>query len=116
MASNYIQPGDTIIVPATEDTVSGDGVLVGNIFGVAINDAGSGDDVPIKTTGVWRLPKVSAQAWTVGQVIYWDDGNDRCTTADTNVAIGVAVAIANNPSATGDVRLHGGVWGTVVSA
>jgi len=113
---NYVQPGDTIEVIAPEATTSGDGTLVGNLFGIAVHDADNGAAVQIKTTGVFDLPKVSAQAWSQGDVIYWDDGNDRCTTVDTNVAIGVATADAANPSATGRVRLNGGVWGTVVSA
>lgn len=116
MAGNYIAPGDIVTLVATETTLSGDGVLNGLLFGVAITDAGSGDNVECKTTGIWRLPKVSAQAWTVGQQIYWDDGNDRCTTVDNNVPIGAAVAVAANPSATGLVRLTGQVVGTVTSA
>jgi predicted RecA/RadA family phage recombinase len=113
---NYIQPGDIVVVNAPETTTAGDGTLVGNLFGIAVTDAANGAPVQIKTTGVFSLPKVTTQEWTVGAVIYWDDGNDRCTTVDTNVAIGVALAVTANPSATGIVRLHGGVWGTVVSA
>lgn len=117
MASNFLQPGDTVTVEAPATVSSGDGVLVGLLFGIAVTDAGSGSDVPIKTTGVFRLPKVSAQAWaTVGLTIYWDDGNTRCTTVDTGVPIGVNVATAANPSATGDVRLHGFVVADLYSA
>lgn len=112
---NFIQPGDTIKVVAPATTSSGDGVLVGLLFGIAVADAGSGDDVEIKTTGVFSLPKVSAQAWSQGDLIYWDDGNSQCTTADTNVAIGMATDDAANPSATGNVRLIGAVVGTVTS-
>jgi predicted RecA/RadA family phage recombinase len=95
---------------------SGEGVLVGLIFGVAITDAASGADVAVQTTGVWSLAKVSAQAWSVGVAIYWDDGNTRCTTSDTGVPIGVAVAAAANPSATGLVRLNGFVVADIYSA
>ena len=112
MATNYIGPGDTVTLVASEDTVSGDGVKNGLLFGVALTDAGSGDNVQCKTTGIWSLPKVSAQAWTVGAQIYWDDGNDRCTTVDNNVPIGVAAAVADNPSDTGWVRLTGQIVGT----
>lgn len=112
---NYIQPGDTITVVAPATITSGDGVLVGLLFGIAVTDAGSGDDVDIKTTGVFELPKVSAQAWTQGAQIYWDDGNSNCTTTDTNVPIGVATAAAANPSAVGYVRLTGQVVGTEMS-
>lgn len=112
---NYIQPGDVVSVVAPSTVTSGDGVKVGLLFGIAMTDAGSGDDVQIKTTGVFSLPKVSAQAWTQGAQIYWDDGNSRCTTVDNNVPIGVATAAADNPSSTGYVRLTGQVVGTVMS-
>jgi len=114
MATNFIQDGDTISVVAPSTTASGDGVQVGLLFGVAITDAGSGDDVQIKTTGIWRLPKVTTETWAVGNQIYWDDGNSRCTTVDNNVPIGVAMGITANPSATGLVRLTGQVVGTAM--
>lgn len=113
---NFIQPGHIIKVTAPATVSSGDGVLVGNIFGIAVNDAGSGDDVELQVTGVFDITKVSAQAWAVGDIIYWDDGSSNATTADTNVMIGVCTAVAANPSASGHVRLNGSVVGTVVSA
>ncbi len=112
---NFIQPGVTIKVTAPATVSSGDGVLVGNLFGIAVTDAGSGDDVEIMTEGVFDIAKVSAQAWAVGDIIYWDDGAGNATTADTNVAIGVCTAVAANPTSTGYVRLNGGVFGTVTS-
>jgi predicted RecA/RadA family phage recombinase len=58
--------------------------------------------------GVWTMAKTSAQAWTVGARIYWDDTAKLCTTtATSNTLIGVATAIAANPSSTGNVRLNG---------
>lgn len=117
MASNFLQHGDVLTVEAPATVASGDGVLVGLIFGIAVTSAGSGEDVPIKTAGVFRMPKVSAQAWaTVGLTIYWDDGNTRCTTVDTGVPIGVNVATAANPSATGDVKLHAFIVADTYSA
>lgn len=106
MAKNYIQPGDTVTVPAPADVSSGDGVLVGKLFGVAQFSAKSGDDVEISTKGVYTLPKTSAQAWTVGAPIYWD--GSKCTTADgsgANTLVGHALAVAANPSPAGTVRL-----------
>lgn len=105
---NYIQPGDTLTVTAPYDVDSGGGVLVGDIFGVAVFSAKSGEPVEIKTTGVFEHAKTSAQAWTVGTAIYWDASNKAFTsTASTNKLIGVAVAAAANPSVTGVVRLNG---------
>jgi predicted RecA/RadA family phage recombinase len=55
-----------------------------------------------------EVAKVSAQAWTVGAPIYWDDTAKLFTTTSTsNTLAGVAVAAAANPSATGRVRLNG---------
>jgi predicted RecA/RadA family phage recombinase len=105
---NYIQPGDVVTVPAPYDVASGAGALVGTLFGVAAFSALSGTDVELKTHGVFDLPKTSAQAWTVGAAIYWDDTNKVATTTTTsNTLIGKALAVAANPSAVGRVRLDG---------
>jgi predicted RecA/RadA family phage recombinase len=103
---NFIQPGRIITVPAPADITSGSGVLVGAIFGVSCTDAKSGDDIEIATEGVFELAKTSAQAWTVGAKVYWDDtAKAVTTTATSNTLIGNAVEAAANPSATGKVRL-----------
>lgn len=105
---NFIQPGDVVTVLAPYNVASGAGTLVGTLFGVAAYTALSGAEVEIKTDGVYELPKLSAQAWTVGQLLYWDDTNKWVTSvASTNVLIGKALAVAANPSATGIVRLSG---------
>jgi predicted RecA/RadA family phage recombinase len=57
---------------------------------------------------VGDLAKVSAQAWTEGAKIYWDDtAKNFTTTSGGNTLAGVAAAAAANPSATGKVRLDG---------
>lgn len=104
---NYIQTGDNVTVAAPADVLSGAGVLVGSLFGVASADAASGASVVIVTRGVFTLPKTSAQAWTVGAKIYWDATNKVCTTtATSNTEIGVAIEAAANPSASGVVRIR----------
>ena len=78
------------------------------IFGVATSPAPSGATVEAAACGVFELAKTSAQAWTVGAKVYWDDAAKLCTTVNTsNTLISVAVAAAANPSATGLVRLNG---------
>ncbi len=106
---NFVQPGNTLTLVAPYTVVSGAGLLVGNIFGVASADAASGADVEAVAEGVFDLAKVSAQAWAQGDPIYWDDSAKLCTTtAGANTPIGHATAIAANPSSTGRVRLgHG---------
>lgn len=108
MATNMISDGATITITAGGAIASGDGVLEGSIFGVAHDAAASGEDVVLNLCGEYTLPKTSAQAWTLGARIYWDDGNSECTTtATSNKLIGVATAVAANPSDTGTVRLNG---------
>ncbi|HGG04732.1 MAG TPA: DUF2190 family protein [Aliiroseovarius sp.] len=105
---NYIQPGDTVTVAAPADVLSGAGVLVGALFGVAAYDALTAADVEISRRGVFDLAKTSAQAWTQGAKIYWDNSAKVCTTtASGNTLIGVAVLAAANPSSTGRVLLDG---------
>lgn len=106
---NYTQPGDLVTITAAAAIASGELVRAGLLVGVAGGAAAIGEDVSIKTTGVFELPKTSAQAWTVGAAIYMIPASGLCTTATTagNIFIGVALEAAANPSATGIVRLNG---------
>jgi predicted RecA/RadA family phage recombinase len=106
---NYVQPGATLTLTAPYAVTSGDGLLVGSIFGVAAGDAASGAAVETALIGVFDLTKIGSQAWTVGAKVYWDDTNKRCTTVATdNTLIGVAVeAVAGGAGDTiGRVRLN----------
>ncbi|MGY6568511.1 MAG: DUF2190 family protein [Salinarimonas sp.] len=103
---NFVQTGDIVTVPAPAEVASGDILIVGGLIGVAVKDAASGAPVNIQLRGVFDLPKSSAQAWTVGAAIYWDDGV-ATTESEGNTLIGKAVAVAANPSGIGRVRLDG---------
>lgn len=107
---NYIQAGDTIVAAAPYALTSGQGALVGTMFGVAKADAANGADVALKTTGVFDLTKAASQAWTVGAAIYWDNAAKNCTTTvGANTKIGVAIAAVGNGAGEtiGRVRLSG---------
>lgn len=105
---NYVQPGDRVGVPAPANVASGAGVLVGSLFGVANAAALAGEEVQISVEGVFDLPKVGTQAWTVGQLVYWT-GTAATNVASTNRLIGVAVAAvgAGAGETIGRVRLNG---------
>ncbi|MEC7258400.1 MAG: DUF2190 family protein [Pseudomonadota bacterium] len=106
---NYVQPGNTVTLTAPYAVTSGDGLLVGSIFGVASRDAALNDPVETALTGVFDLTKVGSQAWTVGAKVYWDDTNKRTTSvATSNTLIGVATeAVAGGADDTiGRVRLN----------
>jgi predicted RecA/RadA family phage recombinase len=103
---NFIAEGDIVNVVAPAAVVSGQFLKVGDLFGVCQTAAAINTDVPIATRGVFEGPKVSAQAWTQGVKIYWDDTAKLLTTVLTsNKLVGVATKAAINPSATGQVLL-----------
>lgn len=103
---NYIQEGCTLTLTAPYARTSGQGAKVGNIFGVAVGDVANAADGEFKTEGVFELNKTSAQAWTQGAKIYWDDTAKEATSVSTsNLLIGVATEAASNPSSVGKVKL-----------
>ncbi|PRX27769.1 Predicted phage recombinase, RecA/RadA family [Meinhardsimonia xiamenensis] len=107
---NYISAGTTLTITAAADITSGEGVLVGALFGVAVTDIATGEAGEIALTGVYDLPKAPSQAWTQGAKVYWDDTAKQCTTAATgNTLIGAATrAVGGGASETiGTVRLNG---------
>ena len=105
---NYKQAGDIITVAAPYALASGDGALVGSLFGVATNAAANGASVELKTTGVFDLTALSTDTGTVGTKVYWDNTNKRITTtASGNSLVGVITVAKANGDATASVRLNG---------
>lgn len=105
---NYIQGLDVLDVIAPYAVLSGEGLQIGAIVGIAFADAASAAAVRISVRGVYRAKKLSAQAWAVGDKVYWDNAAKLFTTVLTaNTLVGVATAVAVNPSAVGNVRLDG---------
>lgn len=105
---NFVQRGDTLSIPAPADVNSGDIVISGSIIGVAAGDALTGETVDVATSGVFDLPKVSALAISVGDIVYYDTATDLVNkTSSGNTKVGVAVTAAANPSASVNVRLSG---------
>ena len=106
---NFVQPGNTITLTAPYAVASGDGLLVGSIFGIAAGDAALGDPVETALVGVYDLKKVASQAWSAGDKVYWDNTNKEATkTATANTLIGVALeAVAGGAGdVIGRVRLN----------
>ena len=106
---NYVQPGNTITLTAPYAVTSGDGLLIGSIFGVAAGTAAVGEAVEAALTGVYDLKKVASQAWAAGDKVYWDNTAKEATkTTTSNTLIGVAVvAVAGGASdIIGRVRLN----------
>ena len=90
---NYVQKGDTVTVIAPYAVLSGGGLLIsgtGHIFGVAVNNQSSGDNMEVLTTGVFDLAKDNS-TFAEGDYVYWDNTAKLCTSTSTsNTKIGVA--------------------------
>ena len=106
---NFVQHGDLVTIIAAAAIASGDLVRVNSLVGVAATSAAIGESTELKTTGVFDLPKTSAQAWAAGNPVYMIAGSDLLTNVPGtgNFLVGVATAAAVNPSAVGRVRLNG---------
>lgn len=92
---NYIQPGDTITIPAPTALKSGDGVRVNALFGVASTDAAEDQPVAIGVKGVFELPK-SAAVLPLGAPVEW------AGTAVVPLAGGEQVGVVVAEAAAGD--------------
>ncbi|GGC69144.1 hypothetical protein GCM10011504_53840 [Siccirubricoccus deserti] len=94
---NYVQPGDSLAlaVPYAGGVTSGQGVLVGALFGVAAVDGVQNEIIECQTKGVFDIAKEPALAITAGARLFWDNTNRRLTTTATgNFQVGMATAAA----------------------
>jgi predicted RecA/RadA family phage recombinase len=106
---NFIQNGDMITVTAPVGGVaSGQGILVGSLFGVAAFAAAEGTEVEIATVGVFDLPKDAATIIALGARVAWDDTAKQVALPGAGLfPVGVAVAAAWNGATSAKVRLDG---------
>jgi predicted RecA/RadA family phage recombinase len=94
---NFIQPGDSlaVTVPYAGGVTSGQGVLVGALFGVAAVDGAQNAVIEAQTQGVFDITKEPALAITAGARVFWDNANRRITTTATgNFQVGIATLAA----------------------
>ena len=104
---NFVQKGENITIDSPADVLSGAGIIVGNLFGVANGDAATGKPVVLSTVGVFDMTKTTANDITVGAALYWNDtAKEVTTTATGNTKVGVAIA-AKSGAGTVATRLNG---------
>ena len=102
---NFIQQGVNVTLTAPANVLSGDGVLVGSLFGVAATHASAGQPVECTTIGVFELPKAAGEM-TQGALAYWDDTAKQVTgTEAANHLIGHVTETAASGDPTVRVRL-----------
>lgn len=111
MATNCIIPSENVLnlTAPSGGVTAGTAVLIGQALVIPLDDAAEGDSFRGAIGGTWSgLAKATGAAWTVGAVLYWDDGNARfTTTASGSQRAGVAHAAAASGDTTGSVRLDG---------
>jgi predicted RecA/RadA family phage recombinase len=107
---NYVQDGKVIEVAAPYALTSGQGALVGSLFGVAAGDAANGATVQLKTKGVFDITALTTDTGTVGTKMYWDNTNKRLTTTSTsNTLVGCLTAAKAGTDTTARVYLDGAI-------
>ena len=105
---NYIQKGGVLSVVAPYAVTSGQGVLVGALFGIAANNAAQGAPVEIVRRDVFDISAVSADTAAQGAKIYWDNtGRKVTTTATNNTLVGCVTEAKANGDTTARVLLDG---------
>jgi predicted RecA/RadA family phage recombinase len=106
---NHVQPGNYITVPAPAGgVISGGGVLINALFGIAAYTAAADEEVEIAVVGVYDLPKADTITFAVGSKVYWNDTDKNVTsTASGNKLIGVATKAVSGADTSVPVRLDG---------
>lgn len=105
----FVQEGDVITFIAPYAVVSGAGVQIGSVYGVAQTTAAISTSVEVAMEGVFSgMTKTAAQAWAVGVPIYWDNSTRALTTTvSTNKLVGYATVAALSADTVGTVWLCG---------
>lgn len=104
---NYVHRGETLTLTAPYAVLSGGGVKVGNIFGVAVNTQNLGDSMEAVVTGVFDLAK-DGSTYSQGDLVYWDNVNKVGTsTVGSNLLIGAAELAQLTGDVTVRVKLFG---------
>lgn len=111
MAQNYINSGEVFeyTVPSSTTIASGDVVVmaVGGASGVALGSGTEGDQIRVKTCGVFTVPKLttSGNLFAIGAKVYYDTSAKKATSDDTKEFIGYAYAAAILAATTVQVKL-----------
>ncbi len=104
--TTFVHEGCSIDYTPGADISAGDVVVQGDLVGVAKLEIKSGKLGSLAVDGVFDFAKNTGVAYTVGQLLYWDDAaNVVTTTATGNKLIGKVVRAAASADTTVRVRL-----------
>jgi predicted RecA/RadA family phage recombinase len=104
--ATYVQEGSYLDYTATGTIAAGDVVVQGDLVGVVTRSLVNGELGSIATCGVFDFTKNTGVAFTVGQILYWDDtANVATTTSAGNKVIGKVVRAAASGDTSVRIRL-----------
>ena len=108
MATNFRRSGERNTHTAPSGgVVAGNGYQIGSCFVIAVNSAAVNEKFTAHYGDVWTLPKTTGEAWTEGQLLYWNPATSRVTTtAGALLKIGIASTAAGSTATSGEVRLN----------
>lgn len=100
MTKLFLQDGDSGVALVAPYTVtSGQGALIGSIFGVAASDITSGATGVFYIEGVHVIAKTGSLAIAAGKKIYWDNTNK---VVDTDSTLGPLIGVSVLAALAGD--------------
>lgn len=89
---NFVQKGEYLEVTAPAAIASGDGVLIGDLFGVAVTDIANGENGILSVEGVYEIAKATdvGSGGTIWAPAYFDATQKKVTAIATgNTQIGL---------------------------
>ncbi|MEG1824337.1 MAG: DUF2190 family protein [Cloacibacillus sp.] len=81
---NYVAPGYNIKATLATAVSSGDGVVIGDLFAVAVNNYAANTEGIFALKGIFALPKKTGDTFSAGCKVYWDTTNGYVTTTSTS--------------------------------
>lgn len=105
---NHVQEGRYVEVALPYARKSGEGVLIGKLFGVCVVDGASGDLVNIDTETVYDLTAATGAGTdaSFGAAAYWDNTAKKVTpVATNNTEVGVFLADKATADAVARVKI-----------
>lgn len=95
---NFVQPGNTVTVKAPRNLKSGDGVVVGKLFGVCTNDVLSGGDAEVAIEGVVTFLRNTGVTLLEGAAVSFDESTQKIVATGGKV---VGICVGSPSSAEG---------------
>lgn len=111
--NTYVHKGDRVpYLNSTGSTITSGSVVrlvtgTSGCIGIAVADIANGDTGELEITNVHELDKTTGEAWTLLQVLYWDNSTSKLTSTSSSAftRAGRCAELAASAATVGKVRL-----------